>query len=67
MKNGFVGDVKDKNSNHSHKGSKDDLGWAKNNKEHPEDEKHDEERSLLDPHNDKELYSNELVQNQGIY
>lgn len=38
--------------------SKDELGWSKGPaKPQNEDEKHDEERSLLDPDNEDELYS----------
>lgn len=43
--------------------SKDDLGWNEElkNKGKSEEGKHDEERSLLDPHNEDELYSKGVI------
>lgn len=48
------------------KSSKDELGWQKDDsKAQNEDEKHDENVSLLDVDNDKDLYSNEVIANKG--
>lgn len=43
---------------------KSEIGWKEENKGRTnEDEKHDEERSLLDPANDDDIYSKDLPKN----
>jgi hypothetical protein len=57
----------EKKSDHMRKkSSKDDLGWQKEDaKGQIEDEKQEEDVSLLDAEQDKDLYSNEVVGNKG--
>jgi len=46
--------------------SKDSLGWKEESKKAlNEDEKHDEERSLLDPDNDDDIYNKDITKNDN--